>query len=434
MDSVEKRGTTSKTMSKGIRRSYDANFKVIVANYAIQTNNCQAARKYGVIESNVRNWRADLNRLKNANSSRKSFRGPKKGRFHEVERLIVDFIREKRNEGMPISRDVIRLKAQEVAREQNIPRTSFKASNGWCVRMMRRCGLSLRRRTSLAQRLPKDFEEKLVAFQRHVIALRKSHDYLCGQMGNGDETAVYFDMPSNTTVEEKGAKSVIVRTTGNEKVRVTVMLAVLADGRKLPPFVILKRKTIPKEKFPSDVIIRCQEKGWMTSDLMGEWLRLVWNRRPGALLKKRGMLVLDAFRGHLTPDIKGTIRDMNTDLVIIPGGMTSQLQVLDVVVNKPFKDHLRQQYSDWLLAGNHSLTPTGKIKKPSIQQLAGWISTAWQRITPESIVRGFKKCFISNAMDGSEDDVCWKDAAGSDASSSSSSSSSGSSVTFSDDE
>ena len=26
---------------------------------------------------------------------------------------------------------------------------------------------------------------------------------------------------------------------------------------------------------------------------------------------------------------------MNTDLVIIPGGMTCQLQVLDVVVNKP---------------------------------------------------------------------------------------------------
>jgi hypothetical protein len=32
--------------------------------------------------------------------------------------------------------------------------------------------------------------------------------------------------------------------------------------------------------------------------------------------------------------------------MIIPGGMTSQLQVLDVVVNKPFKDHLKRQYSN----------------------------------------------------------------------------------------
>ena len=29
--------------------------------------------------------------------------------------------------------------------------------------------------------------------------------------------------------------------------------------------------------------------------------------------------------------------DMNTDNAVIPGGMTNQLQVMDVVVNKPFK-------------------------------------------------------------------------------------------------
>jgi len=48
---------------------------------------------------------------------------------------------------------------------------------------------------------------------------------------------------------------------------------------------------------------------------------------------------------------------MNTDLVIIPGGVTLQLQVLDVVVNKPFKNHLKQLYSEWLLKGYHALNP-----------------------------------------------------------------------------
>jgi hypothetical protein len=38
------------------------------------------------------------------------------------------------------------------------------------------------------------------------------------------------------------------------------------------------------------------------------------------------------------------------DLVIIPGGMTSQLQVLYVVVNKPFKDELCRLYGEWLLS------------------------------------------------------------------------------------
>jgi len=36
---------------------------------------------------------------------------------------------------------------------------------------------------------------------------------------------------------------------------------------------------------------------------------------------------------------------MNTHIVVMPGGMTSQLQMLDVVVNKPFRDNVKQLYS-----------------------------------------------------------------------------------------
>jgi len=51
------------------------------------------------------------------------------------------------------------------------------------------------------------------------------------------------------------------------------------------------------------------------------------------------MPVFNAFQRHVTQEIKVTItgRSMNTDLMVIPGGMNSQLQVLNIVVNKPFK-------------------------------------------------------------------------------------------------
>jgi hypothetical protein len=55
-------------------------------------------------------------------------------------------------------------------------------------------------------------------------------------------------MPANTIVDTKGSKSVLVKTTRHEKLRITVMLSVLADGRKLTPFVILRRKNLPKKK------------------------------------------------------------------------------------------------------------------------------------------------------------------------------------------
>ena len=59
-------------------------------------------------------------------------------------------------------------------------------------------------------------------------------------MGNAGETPVYFDMPSNTCVNEKGAKSILIKSTGNEKLHITAKLGVMADDTKLKPYVILR--------------------------------------------------------------------------------------------------------------------------------------------------------------------------------------------------
>jgi hypothetical protein len=37
-----------------------------------------------------------------------------------------------------------------------------------------------------------------------------------------------------------------------------------------------------------------------------------------------------------------------------------------------------------------------------------WIITAWQHIALEVTVKGFKKCHIFTAVDGTDDDVLWK--------------------------
>jgi DDE superfamily endonuclease. len=80
------------------------------------------------------------------------------------------------------------------------------------------------------------------------------------------------------------------------------------------------------------------------------------------------MLVLDAFKGHLTPEIRAEITgsSMDTDTVVILGWMASQLQVLGVKVNKSFKHLLKQLYSEWLLTEDCAWTPTGIMKKPSV--------------------------------------------------------------------
>ena len=123
-------------------------------------------------------------------------------------------------------------------------------------------GLALRLRTTICQKLPKDFEQKLLNYKRYIAYLRKTGNFLMVQMANADETAIYLDMPPNYTLKKKGVKEVLLKTTGCEKLRLTVMPAPTADGRKLPLVLILKRKTLPKsEAFPKDVTVRAQEKG-----------------------------------------------------------------------------------------------------------------------------------------------------------------------------
>lgn len=80
------------------------------------------------------------------------------------------------------------------------------------------------------------------------------------------------------------------------------MLACTADGGKLPPYVIFKRKTLPKEKFPDGVIVKVHEKGWMDEDLTHDWIKTVWGKRTRP--SEPSLLVLDAFRCHKTEKTK----------------------------------------------------------------------------------------------------------------------------------
>jgi len=56
-------------------------------------------------------------------------------------------------------------------------------------------------------------------------------------------------------------------------------------------------------------------------------------------------------------------------------------------------------------AQTHHVTPAGTVKQPSISNVCEWVKNSWQRVKSETIVKSFKKCGISNALDQSEDDI-----------------------------
>ena len=89
--------------------------------------------------------------------------------------------------------------------------------------------------------------------------------------------------------------------------------------------------------------------------------------------------------------------------------MTPLLQPLDVAVNRPFKTLVSARYTDWMVNGEKTFTAGGNMRSPTLQLLTDWVADSWLELDPKCIINGFKKCCISNALDGTEDDLLWED-------------------------
>jgi len=83
----------------------------------------------------------------------------------------------------------------------------------------------------------------------------------------------------------------MIKTSGNEQMCYTVVLACCADDTKLPPLLIFKRKTLPKDVIPHRIYVHVHSKGWMDEEGMKLWLEKVWSKCPGGLLQKPSVSV-----------------------------------------------------------------------------------------------------------------------------------------------
>ncbi|GES81450.1 pogo transposable element with KRAB domain isoform X2 [Rhizophagus clarus] len=112
---------------------------------------------------------------------------------------------------------------------------------------------------------------------------------------------------------------------------------------------------------------------------------------------------LDSFSAHIVDSVKRRFSKKKTDIAVIPEGLTSRLQPLDVSVNKSFKSKMRRRYNEWIAETIKDLTPTGIIKRPTYETIAHWVKDSWEAVDVNLIQRSFKCYGISNNRDGTED-------------------------------
>jgi hypothetical protein len=96
-----------------------------------------------------------------------------------------------------------------------------------------------------------------------------------------DRRKVWLDASGGLCVDERGAKEISVRTTGHDKLHVTVMLTGRADGFKCRPFVLLPRKRPDKEiveRYKNKLIISWSGTVWMNDEITEEYLNKIYSK------------------------------------------------------------------------------------------------------------------------------------------------------------
>ncbi|KAH8009011.1 hypothetical protein HPB51_008941 [Rhipicephalus microplus] len=91
--------------------SFTAAFKLKALDYAQDHGNRAAGRHFGVDEIRIRYWKKQRDMLMASNSTRWAFRGPKSGKFSDIDKAVLEYVKDMRKDGYAVSLDMIRTQA-----------------------------------------------------------------------------------------------------------------------------------------------------------------------------------------------------------------------------------------------------------------------------------------------------------------------------------
>ncbi|KAJ0404133.1 hypothetical protein ATCC90586_005040 [Pythium insidiosum] len=196
-------------------------------------------------------------------------------------------------------------------------------------------------------RQPRKYRNESTALAQQVEVA--SYFVACGDIGSVI-SKFYKDLPASGSstpahVNNRGVKTIWVKSSDREKERIAAMLLGDAKGQKYTPF---------------------------------------WEDPPVMLLR-------GDFSGHWTQSVTAKAGELGVILHKVPPRFTYVCQPADITWNKPPKDHMRAQWMDWIA---HQVRENGRFKPPTRSELVAWLSAGWTALTPSTIRSGFKRAKI----------------------------------------
>lgn len=165
---------------------------------------------------------------------------------------------------------------------------------------------------------------------------------------NVDETPLPWEYLIGRTDNLPGAKTIWSKSadSSTEKRKCTMFLYILADGfPRVPPILIFTATTGDKigqnesHLWDKRVQVECKSAGLMNGTVFCMFILLFLISIFG---NPHSLFVYDLYRAHLTPAVIQSCHNNNISPSLIPAGKTLLTQPFHVVINKSFKNIIKE--------------------------------------------------------------------------------------------
>ena len=327
----------------------------------------------------------------------------------EFDDLLLEFIKEGKASNIAITSSEVIYKAMDLI--PGFKEKSYGSLHNWFKRFRERYSFPIAKVNKANQSMPKYFEENLRNFLFSNIKDMFEHYYDKNLLfANVDEVPIILDPVSETNFVKVGDSNVKVRNFGKSKIRISCFLCIFSNGKKIPPMLVIKgakevswerRLLLIPEILNKKILVFFQQNSWGDSNTFINWLNTIWfNKYPFRNIEQT-ILFFDKSTSHFNEEIKKIFKDNKCLYRLIPPGLTSYCQPLDLSINNIFRESIKSKYRDFSIHWKNT-------KKPNPEILIKWICEIWEseEIISENIIKdSFKKGGINLKVDGEEDSL-----------------------------
>lgn len=361
-------------------------------------------RQHEVQPSQLRRWEKNLLTMKKTleNTRKKKTKvactSGRTSRLAHLKDKLIPWVLMLRKDGKKVSIRMVAIYARKL--DSTLRRERRYSLFAMVRRFLDSNGIVIRACTHKAQEDMRTKEDEARKFMETTTPLLQQPNRHQAFIINMDQTPYNPKDTEKKTLNERGVKTVNLKTMKTSLDRITCMLTVCADGTKLPPLLVFKAKPggavereFTKNDFPKDCHYLVQENAWTDERVMLHWVDHVL--APYVKKAPKGIvpyLLLDKYTCHTQGTVTRKIEALGVEWDIIPGGCTGLVQPIDVGIGKPFKNRMRYCCEEWMM--DQYTMDNGQVEriKPvdARRFVATWASHVWGEFSRQTVKNSWR--------------------------------------------